>query len=138
MRKALILCIIALFAACTAVAATSIAPMQKIYVASMGQSDEAERFRMLLGNELSKRGFTVVDSVERADAILSGVLTVRVHADDSVARATIVLKSKEGDLIWGRDMGPHFGWGSSEPVKRRAEDIAKELRKLLVKSRKNS
>jgi len=136
MREMLLLCMIAMFTTRAGLAATSMAAVQKIYVAAMGQTDEAARFRMLLGDKLSKGGFTVVDSAEQADAVLSGVLAVRVYDDDSSARATMELKSKEGERIWSVDFGPHFGWGSSDPVTRRAEDVANALRKLRDKSRK--
>jgi hypothetical protein len=103
---------------------------QKIYVGEMGQSDEAARFRILLGDELTKAGFTVVDSVSKADATLSGIMTVRVYDDSSIARATVSLTSSDGVRLWGKDFEPraHFGRGS-DTVRFRAQDIAKNLRK---------
>jgi hypothetical protein len=44
----------------------------------MGESDEAKRFRLLLEDELSKRGFSITDKEESADAILTGILSLRV------------------------------------------------------------
>lgn len=53
--------------------------VRKIHVGSMGETDEAERFRLLFEDELSRKGFTVVDVAEKADAVLTGVLSVRVQ-----------------------------------------------------------
>jgi len=103
--------------------------VQKIYVGPMGQSDEAERFRILLGNELSKVGFTVVDSDSKADAILSGILTVRVYAEESRARATVSLSNSDGVRLWSKDFEPRVHFGGRDTVKLRAEDVAKDLRK---------
>src|SRR4051794_34357780 len=77
--------------------------VKKIHVGSMGQSDEAERFRMLLEEELSKAGFVAVPNAEEADGILTGVLAVRVYSDESLARVTVALKSADGHRIWGKD-----------------------------------
>ena len=46
--------------------------VRKIYVEAMGSSAEAARFRLLLEDQLSGKGFTVVDRPENADAILGG------------------------------------------------------------------
>jgi hypothetical protein len=105
--------------------------IQKIYVGEMGQSDEAARFRILLGDDLTKVGFAVVDSASKADATLSGIMTVRVYSDTSIARATVSLSNPEGVRIWGKDFEAHVGFhlGASDSVRFRAEDIAKSLRK---------
>ena len=50
--------------------------VRKIYVEAMGRSAEAARFRLLLEDQLSGKGFTVVDRPEKADAILGGELSV--------------------------------------------------------------
>ena len=84
----------------------SLASVKKINVGSMGQSDEADRFRMLLEEELHKAGFNTVDDDSAADAVLTGVLSVRVYADTSLARATVALKTPDGPRIGGRDLSP--------------------------------
>jgi hypothetical protein len=101
-----------------------------VHVGAMGQSDEAERFRMLLDEELRKVGFHLAEKPENADAILTGVLTVRVYADTSLARATVVLKTISGEKLWGGDFQPkaHLR-GPNDTVKFRAQNIAKQLRK---------
>jgi hypothetical protein len=50
-----------------------------------------------------KVGFTVVDNDSKADAILSGVLTVRVHAEESNAQATVSLSGPGSVRLWTKD-----------------------------------
>ncbi len=96
----------------------------------MGKSDEAERFRLLLINELDKVGFVTTDDSKAADSVLTGVLSVRVYADESLARVTVVLKAADGQRIWGQDFEPHFKFGGTkDTVKLRSQDVAKALRK---------
>jgi len=107
----------------------SLASVKRIQVGSMGQSDEAERFRLLLADELVKVGFATTDDAKTADAVLTGALSVRVYAEKSRARVTVVLKTPGGLRMWGKDFQPHLGFGTSDTVKRRAQDVAKTLRK---------
>jgi len=112
--------------------------VQTIYVGSMGQGDEAERFRMLLDEQLSDTGFTPVDDPDAADAIMTGVLTVRVHAETSQARATIALKS-DGQRIWSGDFQPRRTWKPvKDTVRFRAQNIAKDLQKAKKKAKKKA
>lgn len=118
---------------------TSLATVQKIYGGSMGQSDEAARFRLLLVEELQKQHFDVVTEPKMADAELTGVLTVRVYADTSLARATVSLKTADGHDIWGHDFEPRHTFGrTNDTVRLRAEDIAKSLRKDVKKASKKA
>ena len=105
--------------------------VQKIYVGDMGSADEADRFRLLLEEQLSKRGFTIVNMPETADAILTGALSVRIFDNKSEARAFVRLSTQGGERIWARDFGSRLitnPFRRAEPVKRRAEDIANRLR----------
>ena len=105
--------------------------VRKIYVGDMGHADEAERFRFLLEEALSKKGFIIVDSREEADAILSGALSVRVQDDSTQARAFVKLETQTGHRLWARDFGHRIlvnPFDRKEPTKRRAAEIAKELR----------
>jgi hypothetical protein len=116
--------------------ASNLGSVKKIYVGSMGQSDEAERFKLLLVDELGKVGFSTVDDVKSADAVLTGALSVRVYADTSRARVTVVLKTNDGARLWGEDFEPHFKFGGAkDSVKRRAQDVAKTLRKDVDKAK---
>ena len=112
--------------------------VHKIYVGDMGKADEAERFRYLLGEELQKKGFAVVESADEADAVLSGALSVRVGDEQTEARAFVKLDSKSGQRIWARDFGHRRvilnPFDRKEPTKRRAAEIAEELRKAWDKS----
>lgn len=51
------LMLVAAFAVPLCAQNNALSSVKKIHVGSMGQSDEAERFRMLLEEELSKAGF---------------------------------------------------------------------------------
>ena len=105
--------------------------VQKIYVGDMGGADEADRFRLLLEEQLMKRGFTIVERAENADAILTGALSVRVFDDKSEARAFVRLTTPGGERIWSKDFGSRLltnPFKRAEPVKRRAEEVANRLR----------
>ena len=105
--------------------------VQKIYVGDMGGADEADRFRLLLEEQLTKRGFTIVERAESADAVLTGALSVRVFDDKSEARAFVRLTTPDGERIWAKDFGSRLltnPFKRAEPVKRRAEEVASRLR----------
>lgn len=114
--------------------------IQKIQVGEMGKSDEAERFRLLLEGQLEKKGFTVVAAADKADAILTGVLSLRVYDDTSIARATVQLKTSDGKSIWSGDFQPKrtFFKRVDDTVKFRAENIADQLRKDWNKAAKKA
>jgi hypothetical protein len=115
----------------------TLAFVKRIYIGSMGQSDESERFRILLGAELTKAGFTSVDAPEKADGVLTGAISVRVYADASIARATVVLKTPGGTHLWDRDFQPHAHFGRVDTVKLRAQDVATTLRKDVASTAKH-
>ncbi len=115
--------------------------VQKIYIGELGASDEAARFRLLLEDELNRRGFAVVDKAEKADAVLSGALSVSpggVHGGvgGNVA-VTVRLVSPGGERLWSINLPKPVTLASAfkvrglkvrEPVEYRAEELAKELR----------
>ena len=107
--------------------------VRRIYVGDMGTADEADRFRFLLEEQLRRRGFTVVGSASEADAVLSGALSVRVFDEKSEARAFVKLEDTAGRRLWARDFGHKKflvnPFSRQEPTKRRAEEVAKELRR---------
>jgi hypothetical protein len=104
--------------------------VNKIQVGEMGQSDEAARFRLLLEDVLSKKGYTVVSAPDQADAVLTGILAVRFYDDDSLARPSVQLKSTSGERLWGGDFQPRSSLKLvRDTVKFRAENIAGDLRK---------
>ena len=104
--------------------------VNKIYVADMGSTDEAARFKLLLDEALSKKGFIVVDTAEKADAIISGILTVRVYDSAAVAHATVLVKNKDGKRLWSGDFGPPTfrSLKRKDTVQARADTIADHLR----------
>lgn len=137
MKKGLLtLVCLLLVITCFAQVNESLSSIKKIYVGSMGQSDEAERFKLLLTDELGKEGFTTTDDSKMADAVLTGVLSVRVYSDQSLARVTTVLKTPDGVRLWGKDFEPHASFTRSDTVKLRAHDVAKTLRKDIAKAGK--
>ena len=107
--------------------------VRKIYVGDMGTADEADRFRFLLEEQLKRRGFTVVGAASEADAVLTGALSVRVFDEKSEARAFVKLEDAAGRRLWARDFGHKKflvnPFSRQEPTKRRAEEVAKELRR---------
>ena len=112
--------------------------VHNIYVGNMGDDDEADRFRLLLEEQIAKKGFTVVYSPEKADAILTGALSVRVHENSSTARVYVTLDTPKGQKLWRRDFGSKisnlFSW--NEPVKLRAQDVANGLKQEWDRSAK--
>ncbi|HYP00051.1 MAG TPA: hypothetical protein VER76_07660, partial [Pyrinomonadaceae bacterium] len=106
--------------------------VHKIYVGDMGTNDEAERFRLLLEEALTKRGFTVVSRAEDSDAVLTGALSVRVLDRATEARVYVRLETRGGERLWAKDFGHKRlranPFDRTEPTKRRAGDVAKGLR----------
>ena len=112
--------------------------VRTIYVGNMGDADEADRFRLLLEEQVAKRGFAVVNSPDKADAILTGALSVRVHRNSSTARVYVTLHTPQGQRLWGRDFGSKITnlFTLTEPVKLRAQDVANGLKQDWDKSAK--
>jgi len=107
--------------------------VQKIYIGDMGNDDEADRFRLLLEEQLLKRNFNVVLRAEDADAVLTGALSVRVYDRKSEARVSVRLASRDGQVFWAKDFGHKRilvnPLSFQEPTKRRAEEVAEALRR---------
>ena len=113
--------------------------VRKIYVEGMGTSAQAARFRLLLEDQLSDKGFTIVDSPEKADAVLGGALSVDdsgIFGGDSDVGVTARLTSSGGERLWGYNIGgqitilnPVESLKFKEPIEYRAKELAKRLRK---------
>jgi hypothetical protein len=129
MKKITLALLLVLTLPLLATSESTLSSIKRIYVGSMGQSDESERFRILLEGELNKVGFTSVDAAEKADGILTGAMSVRVYANKSTARATVVLKTPDGVHLWEKDFQPHPHLRGRDTVKLRAQDVAGTLRK---------
>ena len=124
--------------------------VQKIYISELGSSDEAARFRLLLEDELSERGFTVVGGAAEADAVLSGALSVSHagrHGGVTDVAVTVRLHSAGGERLWSINLPKSAtiasvfkirGIRSREPVEYRAEELARELREDWKKSAKGA
>ena len=112
--------------------------VRKIYVERMGASAEAARFRLLLEDQLSGKGFTVVDRPEEADAVLGGALSVDdsgIFGGDPDVGVTARLTSAGGERLWGYNVGgqitilnPVKSLKFKEPLEYRAKELAKRLR----------
>ena len=112
--------------------------VRKIYVEGMGTSAEAARFRLLLEDQLSGKGFTIVDRPEKADAVLGGALSVDesgIFGGEADVGVTARLISTEGERLWGYNMGgqitilnPVASLKFKEPIEYRAKELAKKLR----------
>jgi hypothetical protein len=114
--------------------------VRKVYVGSMGNTDEAERFRLLLADELAKRGFVVVDRPEKADGVLTGALTVRVQEQVSQARVYVTLNTQQGESLWRKDFGSKRRgfFKTTDPVTLRAHDVANGLHDEWARSAKTA
>lgn len=126
---------------------TALHLVQKIHIGELGTSDEAARFRLLLEDKLAQQGFTVVDTPEKADAVLSGALsvsTVGIYGGMSDVSVTLRLYTLSGERLWGINLPKPVSLVSAfklrgslkvkEPVEYRAEELAKELRRDWEKS----
>ena len=112
--------------------------VQKIYLEQLGTTAEATRFHLLLEDKLTEKGFTVVDKPEKADAILSGALSVSpvgFYGGTSDVGVTVQLKSPTGERLWsGNFAGQIYTLGLisslkfKDVVEYRANDLAKKLR----------
>ena len=139
MSKAQIFLIIGLLIAGSAVA-TEIPT--KIHVGSMGPTEFAERFRLLLEDELAGFGF-IPTKKENAEAILTGVLTYRQTYSSKEGtggtrpryEATVRLHTPDGERIWGgsfvpKRRAPFKNWKRKKDwLLMRAWDVAKALAK---------
>lgn len=111
--------------------AHALSEVHHIYVDSMGHDDEAVRFRGLLKQELTRAGFTIEDDSAKADAVLSGTISIRVLAGYSRAFSDVTLRASDGAALWQDASRPRFWHGhqSGDDVKDRATDIADKLLK---------
>jgi len=111
--------------------------VRKIFIDEMGKSDDAERFRLLLGEKLSEKGFTIVEKPDDADAILKGALATQLAQGTTRARVSVYLKSITGQSLWNEDYGVRFVFGPHrDSIKLRAEDVANGLQDAWKKSAK--
>jgi hypothetical protein len=123
---------------------TSLHLAQKLYLEELGTSAEAARFRLLLENKLSEKGFTIVDKPEKADAILSGALSVSpggIYGGISDIGVTVQLKSPAGERLWDGNFAgqiiilrPIASFKFKDVVEYRAKELAKKLRSDWEKS----
>ncbi len=119
--------------------ALSLKDVRTIYLGRFGDSDEAERFRMVLSIELPRRGFTLVHTLNDADAEVQGILSVRDSFAGPVVTCTAELINLRNDRLWARDYAPKTIWrpapwpSTRDPLKQIAESIAKELQKAKTK-----
>ena len=123
---------------------TSLHLVQKLYLAELGTSAEAARFRLLLEDRLSEKGFTIVDKPEKADAVLSGALSVSsagVYGGTSDIGVTVQLKSLAGERLWSGNFAgriiilrPVASFKFKDVVDYRAKELAKKLRSDWEKS----
>jgi hypothetical protein len=117
---------------------TALHQVQKIYLEEVGTSDEAARFRLLLEEKLTEKGFTVVGGPDQADAILSGALSVSqpgIYGGPSDVGVTVQLKSQAGQRLWGGNfagrvfiLNPVSSLRFKDIVEYRAKELAKRLR----------
>ncbi|WP_348265174.1 hypothetical protein P8935_11670 [Telmatobacter sp. DSM 110680] len=111
--------------------------VNKIYIATLGSSAGAERFRSLLEDALRNVGFEISSSTADADAIFNGEFATEAHGDYAMARFTADLKPTKGKqtLLWsGDNVTQHRGTSRQDVVKATADTCAEQLRKSWEKS----
>ena len=104
--------------------------VDKIYVAELGDTDEAARFRRSLVERLSKR-FAVVERREDAEAVLTAAVTARGNGrNGEVIFENGALKSKEGDVLWSGNFQYHYkkSFPGRGIISSAASDVAKNIR----------
>ena len=75
--------------------------VRKIYIADLGSSADAIEFRRALGKQLAKKGFTVVERAEEAEAILSATLSITQDGNATEVKFEKgTLKTPAGEQIW--------------------------------------
>ena len=128
---------------------TALHLVQKIYVEDMGSSPEAARFRLLLEDQLSANGFTVIAKREEADGVLGGVVSLvdpGVFGGPADIIVTARLTSLDGSRIWSTNnpgdnsqdffLHPVSSLKFKEPIEYRAKVLAKKLSRDRAKSAK--
>ena len=136
---AVLLFLIAATCAYAAPPAVAVKDVHTIYLGRFGDSDEAERFRMVLSIELPRRGFTLVHTLNDADAELQGILTIHESVAGPVVSCTAELVNQHNDRVWAGDYGPKTMWRPApwpavrDGVKDIGRTIAKELEKARTK-----
>jgi hypothetical protein len=130
------------------VGATTLHLVQKIYVADMGISPEAARFRLLLEDQLSEKGFVVVPRPEDADAVLAGAVSLSrsgVFGGPADINVTARLTSAGGVRLWSVNSGgqivilnPVSSLKFNEPLEYRAKELAKKLSHAREQSAKSA
>src|SRR5947209_4393128 len=136
---ALLLVLVAAAAAADQPVALDLKNVRTIYLGRFGDSDEAERFRMVLSIELPRRGFTLVHVLNDADAELQGVLTIHDSFAGPVVSCTAELINLRNDRLWAHGYGPKTMWRPApwpsvrDGVKQIGEAIAKALAKARAK-----
>ena len=101
----------------------------KIYVGTMGTGPDADELRVALGYELSQVGFKVVDFEPQADSVMTGLIVTRVDEGKSAKRVTTFLKDRHsGKMVWNEDFGSTYRASKADPIRQRAEEIAKALK----------
>jgi hypothetical protein len=116
---------------------TALHAVQKIYVDDMGASPEAARFRLLLEDQLSANGFTVVVKREDADAVLGGATSLSesgIYGGPADISVTARLVSADGGRLWSTNLGgqiyisnPIKSLKFKEPLEYRAKELARKL-----------
>ena len=101
-----------------------------------GDSDDADRFRILLAEYLEAEAFVIVDSIEDSDATLTGIYSVRMKRGTEKATATLRLLLPSGENVWSFEYSPRTS--SSRTAHYTASAAAKQLRKDSKRSEKNA
>src|SRR5262245_44166404 len=76
-------------------------PVRRIHVGDLGASNDAVRFRGLLKQQLGRKGFKMVDQPGKADAVLTGSVSIsRDEKQTTVSFERASLTTTGGTQVW--------------------------------------
>jgi hypothetical protein len=107
----------------------TLATVNRVHLQPFGRTEAAERFALILEQELIDQGFSIASSPDSADITLSGIVSMDWRIDSVRANATIRGVSRNGERIWGGTFPPPvFMYPTSDAVKKTAISVVNQLR----------
>lgn len=101
-----------------------------VYVAELGGTDEAARFRRALSERLSRR-FKIAESEGEADAVLTAAVSAKGDSRRGEVRfENGLLKSSSGDVLWQGNFQYYYkkSFFGSGIINSSASGVAKNIR----------
>ena len=107
--------------------------VRRIYVAELGGSDEAERFRRELQRQLKRRRFTLAAQADEAEGVLTGKFSFTgSDRDGKIVFDPAELKDRAGERLWHANFyftrRDRLSFLSGGNIKHAASQVAANLR----------